>query len=138
METTSLNRFSTTLTELSTPARAGAIDAGTARLQGMVATYRTQLGRIDRTKKPLEWALAQNGLGNALRLLGERERDPARLEEALATYREALTEARRDRHPLDWAMIQNNLGVALRTLGLRETGTGMLHEAVAAYREALK
>ena len=136
METTSLNRFSGTMNEL--PLRSRSADAGTARLQGMVASYREAVRKSDRARKPLEWAMAQNGLGNALRLLGERESDPASLEAAVSTYRAALEEGRRERVPLDWAMTQNNLGTALRTLGERETGTARLEQAVAAYRAALK
>jgi len=38
---------------------------------------------------PLDWAAAQNNLGNALQTLGERESGTARLEEAVAAYRAA-------------------------------------------------
>ncbi len=86
---------------------------------------------------PLDWAMTQNNLGNALRTLGERESGTARLEEAVAAYRAALEERTRERVPLDWAATQNNLGNALRTLGERESGTARLEEAVAAYRAAL-
>ena len=87
---------------------------------------------------PLDWAMTQNNLGNALRTLGERESGTARLEEAVAAYRAALEEWTRERVPLDWAMTQNNLGTALWTLGERESGTARLEEAVAAYRAALE
>ena len=62
---------------------------------------------------PLDWAMTQNNLGNALSTLGERESGTARLEEAVAAYRAALEEWTRERVPLDWAMTQNNLGTAL-------------------------
>ena len=87
---------------------------------------------------PLDWAMTQNNLGNALRTLGERESGTARLEEAVTAYRDALTERTRERVPLDWATTQNNLGNALWTLGERESGTARLEEAVTAYRDALK
>ena len=86
---------------------------------------------------PLQWAMTQNNLGNALSSLGERESGTARLEEAVAAFRAALTERTRERVPLDWAMTQNNLGNALVRLGGRESGTARLEEAVAAYRAAL-
>ncbi len=35
---------------------------------------------------PLDWAMTQNNLGNALRTLGERESGTARLEEAVAAF----------------------------------------------------
>jgi Tetratricopeptide repeat len=36
--------------------------------------------------------MTQNNLGNALRILGERESSTAQLDEAVAAYREALKE----------------------------------------------
>ena len=86
---------------------------------------------------PLDWATTQNNLGNALRMLGERESDTARLEEAVTAYRDALTERTRERVPLGWAMTQNNLGAALWTLGERESGTARLEEAIAAWEACL-
>ena len=77
-------------------------------------------------------------LGNALRMLGERESGTARLGDAVAAYREALLENTRARVPLQWAATQMNLAVALKLAGDRESGTARLSEAVAAYREALQ
>ena len=85
-----------------------------------------------------DWAIAQNGLGNALRTLGDREGATTHLEEAVAAYRAALAVQTRERAPLNWAAGQNNLGAALDTLGERESGTARLEEAVAAYRAALE
>jgi hypothetical protein len=39
---------------------------------------------------PLDWAVTQNGLGDAPERLGERESNPARLEEAVAAYNSAI------------------------------------------------
>ena len=66
-----------------------------------------------RARVPLEWAMTQMNLGNALQTLGERESGTARLEEAVAAYREALQEMTRARVPLEWATAQYNLGNAL-------------------------
>jgi hypothetical protein len=63
------------------------------------------------------WAITQNNLGNALERIGERGRGTAQLEEAVTALRAALGERTRDRVPLDWAMTQNNLGLALWRLG---------------------
>jgi len=93
---------------------------------------------FSRSKVPLDWAMAQNNLGNALATLGGRESGTVRLEAAVAAYRAALEERTRDRVPLDWAQTQNNLGNALWTLGERESGTARLEAAVAAYRAALE
>src|SRR5262249_3655128 len=69
-----------------------------------------------RERVPLDWAMTQNNLANALRTLGERESGTARLEEAVTAYRDTLKEWTRERVPLQWASGQNNLGDALRML----------------------
>jgi exonuclease VII small subunit len=84
---------------------------------------------------PLDWAMTQNNLGNALRVLGERESGTARLEEAVAAYRDALQEYTRERAPLQWATTQMNLGTALSTLGERDSAcsvTAFLMPAASA------
>jgi tetratricopeptide (TPR) repeat protein len=91
-----------------------------------------------RKRGPLDWAITQNNLGNALAARGERESGTARLDDAVAAYRAALEEWTRNRVQLQWAMTQNNLGNALLALGEREGGTARLKEAIEAYREALK
>jgi tetratricopeptide (TPR) repeat protein len=103
-----------------------------------IAIYRDAAGLISRADFPLDWAMTQNDLGNALEAWGERETDTARLEEAVKAYRKALEEYTRERAPLAWAGTQNNLGSALRAIGERGTDTARLKQAVAAYREALK
>ncbi|MCH7702316.1 MAG: tetratricopeptide repeat protein [Planctomycetes bacterium] len=102
-----------------------------------IDAWRNLLERLPRERVPLDWAMTQNNLGNALTSLGERESGTAKLEEAVAAYREALKEYTRERVPLDWATTQNNLGNALMRLGERESGTAKLEEAVSAFREAL-
>src|SRR5262249_20867900 len=91
-----------------------------------------------RERDPLEWASAQNSLGNALKALGARESGTAKLEEAVAAYREALKEWTHERVSDPWAAAHNNLGGTLLALGERESGTARLEEAVVAFREALK
>ena len=111
---------------------------GTERLDEAVAAFRAALEVVTRERVPLQWAMTQNNLGNALRALGAREDGTLRLEQAVAAYRAALEVWTRERVPLQWAMTQNNLGNALRTLGEREDGTERLDEAVAAFRGALE
>ena len=65
-----------------------------------------------RERVPLDWAMTQNNLGNALSTLGERASGTARLEEAVAAYRHTLLERTRERMPLDWAATQNNLNAS--------------------------
>jgi tetratricopeptide (TPR) repeat protein len=107
-------------------------------LNRAIELHREALELAPRERVPLDWAMTQSSLGNALLTLGERESGTARLEEAVTAYRAALEERTRDRVPLDWATTQSNLGIALSTLGERESGTARLNEAVAAYRAALE
>jgi hypothetical protein len=62
-----------------------------------VNAYRDALQERTRERAPLSWARTQNNLGNALRILGQREPDDARLDEAVAAYREALLERTREK-----------------------------------------
>jgi tetratricopeptide (TPR) repeat protein len=109
-----------------------------AALGDAIAAYDDVLRLAPRDGVPLDWAMTQNNLGNALQTLGERESGTARLEQAVAAYRAALEERTRERVPLDWAMTQNNFGNALKVLGEREGGMARLQEAVRAYRAALE
>ena len=99
-------------------------------LEEAVGAYREALKEWTRDRVPLDWAMTQNNLGNALGRLGERESGTKRLEEAVGAYREALKEWTRDRVPLDWAMTQNNLGIALQTLGERGGNATLVCEAL--------
>ena len=83
-----------------------------------------------RERVPLQWAETQTNLGNALRVLGEREGGTARLEEAVSAFREALQENTRERVPLQWAKCTGNQGVALMLLGERRGDAGMAKLAV--------
>jgi hypothetical protein len=106
-------------------------------LRDAIALYRALIPLMQRAERPLDWAMTQNNLGNALQTLGQRESGTARLEEAVAAYRAALEEWSRERVPLDWAMTQNNLGSALSTLGQRESGTARLEEAISCWDACL-
>lgn len=87
---------------------------------------------------PLQWAGTQNNLGNAFRMLGERESSTVRLGEAVTAYQAALQEWSCHHVPLQWASTQNNLGLALWRLGEQTGETARMEEAVAAYRAALE
>ena len=100
--------------------------------------HRAALEELNRERVPPIWALTQDKLGNALRILGEREGGTERLEEAVEAHRAALEEFTRERVPLQWAETQNNLGSALWILGELEGDTELLEEAAVAYRAALE
>ena len=90
-----------------------------------------------RERVPLQWAMTQTNLGNALALLGMRLGESKWLKEAVAAYGAALEERTRDRVPLDWALTQSNLGNALQGLGEMEGSVDLLEQADAAYSAAL-
>ncbi|MFO0991262.1 MAG: tetratricopeptide repeat protein [Hyphomicrobiales bacterium] len=116
----------------------GDLKGDNAVLSSSIDLYTTILVIVSRERVPLDWALTQNNLGNALQTLGERESGTTRLEQAVRAYEMALEERTRERVPLDWATTQNNLGNALQTLGGRESGTARLEQAVRAYEAALE
>jgi tetratricopeptide (TPR) repeat protein len=98
-----------------------------------------ELSRREYTRKraPLDWAITQYNLGNALTQLGERRSDVALLKKAVAAYRLALQESWRFPGFYRRAEIQKNLGKALFSFGEREKSTGALEEAVAAFNAAV-
>ena len=77
---------------------------------------RAALEERTRERVPLDWACTQGIVGNALRILGERESGTERLEQAVEAYHAALEEGTRERVPLDWASTQRDLGKALQTI----------------------
>ncbi len=107
-------------------------------LEEAIELYRRNARQRHRERAPLDWALTQTNLGNALERLGERSSGTAWLQEAVTSYRTALEELTREQVPLDWALTQTNLGNALEQLGERQGGTVRLVEAVAAFHAALE
>ena len=79
-----------------------------------VAAFRAALEVYTREQFPVDWAMTQNNLGNALRALGEQAGSAERLNEAVAAFRAALEVYTREQFPVDWAMTQNNLGNVLK------------------------
>jgi len=99
--------------------------------------YEEAISSADRDKNRDNWATAQNDLGRAYRLLGERDAGSQFLQKAIEAFDAALTVSTRDHAPTDWAMIQNNLGNVLWTLGEREEGSEKLLQAISAYEASL-
>ena len=92
---------------------------------------------VSRTRNRDARGEAQNMLGAALILLGEREAGTTRIEEAATAFRAALGKLTRKRTPLNWALAQSNLGNALARLGEREGRAAKVELAIAAYQAAL-
>jgi Beta-lactamase/Tetratricopeptide repeat len=76
------------------------------RIASTTKAVRAALLERTRERVPLRWAITQNNLGVALRILGGWERDTARLEEAVAAHRAALEENTRERAGLYRASTQ--------------------------------
>ena len=106
------------------------------RLEQAVDAYQQALEVWTRARAPLDWASAQNNLGNALSSLGERESGTDRLKQAVDAYQQALEERTRERVPLEWVRTRNNLGNALLNLGQRDSGTKHLEQALVHFQAA--
>ena len=89
-------------------------------------------------------AVAQNGVGNALKAEGERapgDKAAALLDQSVQAYRSALLVFTRTDLPQDWAMAQTGLGMALEDEGQRASGdkaAALFNQAVQAFRSALE
>jgi hypothetical protein len=95
-----------------------------------VAAFRAALEELTRARVPLQWAVAQMNLGNALATLGKRESGTQKLEGAVAAYRAALEEYTRERVPLDWAGTFGNEGAALMLIADRNNDGAVAETAV--------
>jgi tetratricopeptide (TPR) repeat protein len=100
--------------------------------------YRRVLVAWTREHVPVDWAMTQNNLGNALATLGERESGTQRLEEAVAAFRAALEEYTRERVPLDWARSTGNQGVAMMLLAERKKDLAMAKTALRQIEAAFE
>lgn len=111
-------------------------DSRAGNVEAAVECYHRALEVRTREAAPLDWAAAQNDLGNAYmdRVLGDKA---VNMEEAVASYQRALEVRTRETAPLDWAMTQNNLGNAYgdRVRGDRAAN---VEKAVACFAQALE
>jgi len=62
-------------------------------------------------------AYIEKSRGDALFLIGERERDTDKLNQAIRAYSVVLEVATQEQAPVKWAQVQNNRGAVFRTLG---------------------
>ena len=107
-----------------------------ADLERAIDCYSQGLSLVDRDTRPLDWALAQNNLGNALRRRARKTGSVKDAEQAIRAYDEACEVLTRERAPIEHARIKKNLGASYALLD--SAGAGRFTErALAAYREAL-
>ena len=91
----------------------------------------------DEARDPEKWAKTQADLGDALGILGQRQRGTHQLEQSIASYRQALRAQNTERCPNAWAATQNGLGNALGILAHRQKDVEMLEQSLQAFEQAL-
>lgn len=117
--------------------------AGARHLQAVVA-FRNALGELTRERVPLQWAIVQTNLANALQALGRRELGQQaalrHFADAAAAQRAATEEITRERSAFQWGIITLNLALTYEAMAGRETDAPAARahrlEAVAALRLA--
>lgn len=108
-------------------------------LEGARAAFGEVLEIWTRDSKPIDWARAQNNLGNVLADLAERQGKELNLYYmARSSFRAALEEWTQEDEPLNWARAHNNLGTVLRAIGTVEDDEDSLAGAVESYKLALE
>jgi hypothetical protein len=118
----------------------GEQSTGTTELADAVLAFRAALSEWTAASddEPLRRAIAQNDLGYALALLGQRQSNVALLEEAAAACRGAMAEFARDETPLLWAAAQHSLGVSLAGLAEVNQDREFWRRAANAFQLALE
>ena len=86
--------------------------------------YSEALKKWTREIGPLQWAMTQNNLGNALLNLGKRESGTEMLTKVAAANCEALTVFDKARSPYYWQGTQGNLDKAQALIAARKARAG--------------
>jgi len=110
----------------------------TAFLEYAVGEYRVAVECLFKGAYPLEWAAAQNRLGQGLYKLDLRTGQSELLKESLAAFQAALTVYTRTENPTRWADVMNNLAQVLQVYGDQAKNPDVLQRAVEACRAALE
>lgn len=105
-------------------------------LRDALAVYMQAQALAPREANPLIWAKAQDRIGQAQQVLGERLTDDDTLNASIASYEAALAVRTRDAAPKEWAASENNLANALYTLGHRRRDIPTLARALEAFDAA--
>jgi tetratricopeptide (TPR) repeat protein len=103
-----------------------------------IAVMRRSISRMSEEEHPFPWALAQNNLGNALRLRATVTNDPQNYAAALAALAAAARVRTRARMPLAYAFLQGNLGLLYETRGDAGGGAPDWRLAQGCIAEALE
>ncbi len=123
---------------------AGAASESLSLLARSADDYRVLLQQHAGPEERVDWARAQQALGNVLVRAGERksgEESLKLLDDGVQTYRSALEVYSRKDWPQEWARVETNLGIALLREGENSKGEkalAFLNQAVEALRSALE
>lgn len=103
-----------------------------------IENAKEMLARITRDSHPELWGHLQHSLGDALFLLGEREKERSYLTEAILAHRAGLEVFHKTSYPGEWANSQRCLGAVLLELGEIDRSVETVSEGMAAQRKALQ
>ena len=90
-----------------------------------------------REESPLDWAEANNSLGNILAAQGQNLREVDLYNQSIASFSSALEVLTQEDSPLEWAATQSNLATALQALGRQESDAKLISKSIDAYTDAL-
>lgn len=105
-----------------------------------IEAYEEAINHLNRV--PIQYAAAQNNLGNAYCILADVEDKTENCKRAIEAFQEALKVRTLDKFPIDYSATQNNMGNAYRRLAEVSKKTDSKAEnckrAIKAHLEALK
>jgi tetratricopeptide (TPR) repeat protein len=101
-----------------------------------IEAYEEAINHLNRV--PIQYAAAQNNLGNAYCILADVEDKTENCKRAIEAFQEALKVRTLDKFPIDYSATQNNMGNAYSTLAEVEDMAENCKMAIEAYQEALK
>ncbi|MDR2112929.1 MAG: hypothetical protein LBQ62_07515 [Candidatus Accumulibacter sp.] len=106
-----------------------------------VEAYEDALSEFLHERAPLDWARAQNSLGNLLlrwAWMQRTKKEMSKVEAALVGYQASLREFTPGRMPLAWAVVHHNIGHAFGMRGLFSKDDAYYGTALSTFREAAK
>jgi len=116
--------------------RKGHTTGSRSALLHSAAAFRMSITSASRENQLAIWAGSQDGLGNALSVLGENEPTNANLHAAIEAFREALSARTPETTPFYWATTQMNLGITLTSLAVRTQQPLLFRDSIQAFEQA--
>lgn len=110
--------------------------SGDQHLNSALSAFDAAVKQTNKAKEPWNWSASQDGLGQVLLEMGERQKDPALLAQAIIAFRAALKVEQQTKSAnvkAEWG----SLGNALRALGEITEDEDTLREAEGAHTNAV-